>query len=239
VGAWEWAGFFGKNAPVPRWIYAIFSTGILLSFFALSHYYPAAVPTLLLLGLPVWLLATYWVLRYPADFPPQNPLFLRKFLLGLLILPMSGFALIHIHGAVPQGGEYIVALLAIVFGTDTGAYMLGNWMGKTKLAPQLSPGKTWEGAAGGVLGGLLFSSIAVWYFGYTGMHAVYFILFGALVTVLSIIGDLTESLFKRHSGVKDSGNFFPGHGGVLDRVDSVIATTPLFAYGLLHFTGLV
>lgn len=238
VGAWEWAGFFGDNAPIPRWVYAIFSTGVFLSFFALSQFYPAVAPILLLCGLPIWLLAAYWVVRYPADFPPENPLFLRKFLIGLLVLPMSGFALVHIHGVIPQGGAYIVALLAIVFGSDTGAYILGNWIGKTKLAPQLSPGKTWEGAVGGLLGGLLFSGIAVWYFNYAGMQAVYFMLFGMCIAVLSIIGDLTESLFKRHSGVKDSGNFFPGHGGVLDRVDSVIAAAPLFAYGLLHFTGL-
>jgi phosphatidate cytidylyltransferase len=120
-------------------------------------------------------------------------------------------------------------LLLLVVAADIGAYFAGRQFGRNKLAPRVSPGKTWEGVLGGIGGAGIVAGVGVSFFEvpigpFVGL---------SLVTVLaSVVGDLTESLFKRHAGVKDSGSLLPGHGGVLDRVDSVTAAAPIFLVGL-------
>ena len=119
--------------------------------------------------------------------------------------------------------------MLLVVAADIGAYFAGRQFGRNKLAPRVSPGKTWEGVLGGVAGAAIVAAVGVTLFEvpigpFIGL---------SLVTVLaSVVGDLTESLFKRHAGVKDSGSLLPGHGGVLDRVDSVTAAAPIFLVGL-------
>ncbi len=129
----------------------------------------------------------------------------------------------------------MVAMALIVATADIGAYFSGKSFGKHKLAPDVSPSKTWEGFWGGVLA-CLFLSLAVWYLlpvqkQHIGLFSVVTVV---LITgVASVIGDLTVSMVKRQSGIKDSGNILPGHGGVLDRLDSLAAAAPVFALGLL------
>jgi phosphatidate cytidylyltransferase len=120
-------------------------------------------------------------------------------------------------------------LLMLVIGADIGAFFTGRNFGRLKLAPHVSPGKTWEGAIGGLcavafvaLGGAL----------YFGLPALPCVAFGCAVGIFSVVGDLTESMFKRSAGLKDSGGLLPGHGGILDRIDSVTAAAPLYALGL-------
>jgi phosphatidate cytidylyltransferase len=127
------------------------------------------------------------------------------------------------------GVAYLIAVLFIVWFADGGAYFAGKAFGRVKLAPAISPGKTWEGVVGGLaLVALLAVGIGLW----QGLDIVVLLPFFLAVAAISIIGDLTVSMFKRTAGVKDSGSLFPGHGGVLDRVDSVAAASPLFALGL-------
>ena len=128
-----------------------------------------------------------------------------------------------------QRPELLLFALLIVWVADMGAYFVGKGFGRVKLAPQISPGKTWEGVFGGVSAVMVLAVMGSQAF---EIEIAVIVPFCLAVAMISIVGDLTVSMFKRHSGVKDSGNLFPGHGGVLDRIDSVTAAAPLFALGL-------
>jgi phosphatidate cytidylyltransferase len=128
-----------------------------------------------------------------------------------------------------RGPLLVLWLLLLVIAADVGAYFAGRGLGRRKLAPRVSPGKTLEGA----LGGLLLVALVAWYgAAHFGLSSAKAVIFGCAVGIFSIIGDLTESMFKRSAGLKDSGTLLPGHGGLLDRIDSVTAAAPLYALGL-------
>ncbi len=120
----------------------------------------------------------------------------------------------------------VVILFAIMWMNDTGAYFTGKALGKTKMAPKISPNKTWEGFAGGVLAAMIMVPLVIYGLGYT-FQGVWIIIIG-FIAVMGTVGDLMESKLKRYFGIKDSGNFFPGHGGVLDRMDSLLFTIPFY-----------
>lgn len=146
--------------------------------------------------------------------------------LGILYAAVPAAALVYLRGADADGRWTIFFLFAVVWGTDTLAYFVGRALGGPKLAPSISPGKTWSGAVGGTLGaviaGLLVASLA-----WEGIHPLQLILVIVLLSVASQAGDLFESAVKRRHGVKDSGNLIPGHGGVMDRVDGLVAAAVL------------
>lgn len=148
---------------------------------------------------------------------------------AFLVLVPAWLALITLHEKSPQLVLYLIFLVAIA---DSGAYFTGKAFGKTKLAPELSPGKTREGALGGLVGATLWSILGALYFSLSSQDFIYFILLSMTVAMLSVAGDLFESLIKREAGQKDSGTILPGHGGILDRVDGLIAALPLFALGI-------
>jgi phosphatidate cytidylyltransferase len=135
---------------------------------------------------------------------------------------------------LPAGRAFILFLFLMVVAADIGAFLIGRRWGRVKLAPRVSPGKTWEGVLGGVA---LAAVVAVAGSVAFGMPSLPFLGMCVLVIVGSIVGDLTESLFKRFAGLKDSGALLPGHGGILDRIDSMTAAAPLFLLGL-HSLGL-
>jgi phosphatidate cytidylyltransferase len=142
-------------------------------------------------------------------------------------------AVVAVRGRV-DGAGLLFFLLALIFLTDTGAYAAGRLWGRHRLAPRISPGKTWEGVAGGLVAAVIIGTGGGLFFGFSlGI----FIPVCVLTAAFSIVGDLSESLFKRLAGVKDSGNLFPGHGGALDRLDSISAAVPVF-YLLLWALGL-
>ncbi|MDN6550199.1 MAG: phosphatidate cytidylyltransferase, partial [Enterobacterales bacterium] len=119
-------------------------------------------------------------------------------------------------------------VMFLVWGADSGAYMFGKLFGKNKLAPKVSPGKTWEG----FIGGLITSALISWGFGLYAPLAVVpatLLVCSIVAALVSVLGDLTESMFKREAGIKDSGHLIPGHGGILDRIDSLTAAVPVFA----------
>jgi phosphatidate cytidylyltransferase len=159
-------------------------------------------------------------------------------LCGLPVLVPAFIALARLQVTTMEfarGPQIVLWLVLMVIFADIGAYFTGRRWGRRKLAPRVSPGKTQEGA----LGGLSMAALAGWggavYFGFPPLAAVGF---GCAVGVFSIIGDLTESMFKRAAGLKDSGALLPGHGGLLDRIDSVTAAAPLYALGLFG-TGVI
>jgi phosphatidate cytidylyltransferase len=130
----------------------------------------------------------------------------------------------------------LLYLLSLVWVADIGAYFSGRRFGRNKLAPAISPGKTREGLIGGLLANLLWMLVVYWISQGWGIALLPFLLVGVATSLISVVGDLFESVLKREAGVKDSGSLLPGHGGVLDRVDSLIAATPVYVSGLI-FAG--
>ncbi|HEY0975219.1 MAG TPA: phosphatidate cytidylyltransferase [Solimonas sp.] len=232
--AWEWTGLMAFGAArAPRYAYAAL-TGALL---ATAWYLPQRA-----LWLP-WLLgaATLWWVLVPLLFPgfPGNlqrhpPPRWAMGLLGLLLIVSTLLALATLH-AMADGVYRLLFLLFLVFAADTGAYLAGRNFGRHKLAPGISPGKTVEGAVGGLLLCAAWTLTAgVYAFSVTNSGALLWLLaLSLVVAVVSIVGDLTESMFKRVAGIKDSGTILPGHGGILDRVDSILAAAPVMALGLI------
>ncbi|MDZ4861427.1 MAG: phosphatidate cytidylyltransferase [Candidatus Hydrogenedentes bacterium] len=155
---------------------------------------------------------------------------------GIIYVGWFGAHMIMLHGYGEQGPALVTLLIAVVALTDTGAFFVGRAFGKHKLAPKASPGKTWEGAIGGfcasVLGAFAVYAISRAYpqLHFPNWHVAVYLYTGAALSVASQFGDLAESVMKRDAGIKDSGNFFPGHGGVLDRCDSFLFAAPFLYY---------
>ncbi len=218
AGGWEWSAFLGAPESVRSLFLIVLAGAIGVVWWAVPEYLPL-IPVLLV-SLGFWLVAAVLVLRYPV--PVSRGL---VWLGGLAILVPAYLALGSLYVREPLGPQILLFVLAVIWSADIGAYFAGRRFGRVKLAPRVSPGKTWEGVIGGLLAATAVATAGAWWFG---------IPYGVLVPLsvaamlLSIVGDLTVSLFKRAAGVKDSGHLFPGHGGVLDRIDSVAAASPLF-----------
>lgn len=161
------------------------------------------------------------------DLLPRRPLALV--MLGWWALVPLWLSLLWLQAAGPA---LLLALLALVWLADSAAYFTGRRYGRRKLAPRVSPGKTWAGCAGALLAAPLVAAVAGGFEGYRGAALVGFGMLCLATVVASVAGDLFESLLKRRAGVKDSGRLLPGHGGVLDRIDSLTAAAPLFYWGL-------
>lgn len=230
LGAWEWARLAGYTQQPVRVGYAAL-VGVLL---VLLFQMPAFVPWLLSAAVVWWLAATYFVLTYPGSqrhWGGRN----GSLLIGLLILLPAWQALVVLK-QWPQGNWLIVAVMVLVWAADIGAYFSGKTLGRRKLAPQVSPGKSWEGMIGGLITSLLITLAVGLYRDWLARELVLALLGAATVVVISVVGDLTESMFKRSSGIKDSSQLLPGHGGVMDRIDSLTAAVPVFTV-LLWLAG--
>lgn len=148
---------------------------------------------------------------------------------SLILLPLFIQSLIHLY-YLPDGKALLVYLLFLIWASDVGAYLSGKVIGKHKLIPQVSPGKSWEGVLGGVVLALFVAWIGSMYF--QPIATVYWFFLALCTVIISIFGDLFISILKRRCNLKDTGTLIPGHGGVLDRLDSLIAALPLFYFGL-------
>jgi phosphatidate cytidylyltransferase len=193
----------------------------------LLYLLPGLAPWVLVAALLWWLVATWLVLTYPESSEHWSSS-VCKLVIGLLILLPAWQGLVLIK-QWELGNWLILSVMVLVWGADIGAYFSGKAFGKRKLAPKVSPGKSWEGLYGGLVASLLITAV-VGIFRSWSFSQFFFCLIGAAIVVLiSVVGDLTESMFKRKSGIKDSSNLLPGHGGVLDRIDSLTAAIPVFA----------
>ncbi len=175
-----------------------------------------------------WLVALYLVVRYPAVTAWAKNRALM-YAVGLLLLVPAWYAVVHLQG---MGGWVLLGAFVIVWGADVGAYFAGRAFGKRKLAPAVSPGKSVEGAVGGALLTLAIAFGVAQYLGLSMAGTVQLLVLVFVATLASILGDLFESMVKREAGVKDSGTLLPGHGGMLDRIDSVTCAMPVFVLGL-------
>jgi len=160
-------------------------------------------------------------------------------ILGVLYVVLLGGHLVAVRTGFtqPLAADLLSFFFLVLMGADTGAYYVGRAIGKHKLAPAISPGKTWEGVAGGVLAALLMATLAHFWF-FRELPLKLGLPLAAVMTILGILGDLTESALKRSVGAKDAASILPGHGGLLDRLDSLLFNAPLIYYfGRIYFSG--
>lgn len=230
LGAWEWARLAGLGAQPARVGYAALVAALLFGLYQV----PALAPWVLAAGILWWVAATLLVLGYPASSRYWGGS-VGKLVIGLLILLPAWQGLV-LFKQWPLANWLILAVMVLVWAADIGAYFSGKAFGKRKLAPAVSPGKSWEGLIGGLCTSLLITLGVGIFRGWAGGELLAGLLGAALVVLISVVGDLTESMFKRQSGIKDSSNLLPGHGGVLDRIDSLTAAIPMFA-ALLWIAG--
>ncbi|MEI6458547.1 MAG: phosphatidate cytidylyltransferase [Pseudomonadota bacterium] len=225
AGAWEWAAFAGCTALGVRIGYVV---ATLLIGLATAQGLGAANAYQLM-----WVAAAWWIVAgiRLSFFAHERVSVAMTLVAGwLTLLPaVTAVALLFAGPFRVDGNLFFILLLALVAAADIGAYFAGRRFGRLKLAPQVSPGKTWEGVIGGAL---LVGLVAIGFATAFGWSRPGFIGVASLVFVASIVGDLSESLFKRGAGLKDSGTILPGHGGILDRIDSLTAAAPFYVLGL-------
>ena len=229
VGAWEWATLSGIKKAVTRMLYVsvlgIAGTGLILA--------PSLTRPLLALAVLFWL----WVFIEHVACRDLGAGFLAtppgKLLAGFLVLLPAWIVPLALR-QLPDGKWLTLYLMVVVWGADTGAYFAGHRWGRHKLAPLVSPGKTWEGVGGGMITVLLVGLIAgIYHWHFQGAELVVWMLLSICTAFVSVLGDLFESRMKRIAGAKDSGTLIPGHGGVLDRIDAFTAAAPVFALAWL------
>lgn len=231
LGAWEWAGLTGCYLPEKRMMGAmmILTACVPLVFLNIDPLY------VLWVSVPVWAMILLALFSYSrnAGFYKKHALMMRLF--GIVVLLPAWYALFKLHDTNVFYVLYLVILIALA---DTAAYFTGKRFGKTKLAPSLSPGKTREGVSGAIVMTALWAFLSAKWLEIPQESVAFFIILSMLIVLLSVAGDLFISLLKREAGVKDSGQILPGHGGILDRIDSMLAGAPLFTFGLVML-GLV
>jgi len=234
MATWEWAGLMGASVVRKKSYTALtLLTGIaLLVLLEFGHTQPMEYALFwgMLASVFFWLaLAPIWL---TTRFPIKN--FWLMAIIGWLVLMPTWFALLALKispllalvDLQGTGSYLLLGIIAVVWVADSAAYFFGKRFGKYKLAPRISPGKTWEGVLGAWLAVSIYGGILC-----TFLHMNYWLIVALWgVTVLSIMGDLLESMIKRHAGVKDSGQLLPGHGGILDRIDGLTSSLPLAAF---------
>lgn len=182
-------------------------------------------------GLLWWLLALLWMRHFSyAAAPTREHAALKIGACELAVLP-AWLALVHLHGEPGNGHAWALFAIVLVWAADIAAYFAGSRYGTTKLAPRISPNKTTAGVWGALLGAGAVAAIGGWLLGARGSMLIALIALSLIAVLASIAGDLLESLLKRQASVKDSGTLFPGHGGLLDRIDSLLAALPVFVAG--------
>lgn len=236
IGAWEWANLSGFAATWQRSIYVAVILALLVGASAYLGFEGEASPRLndeairdlLLIGCGWWALALLLVQGYPSSAILWGHQWLRL-LMGLVVLIPTWVALVYVRQQL-NGAWLVLVLMLVVAVADSGGYFAGRRFGRHKLAPAVSPGKTWEGFAGGFIANCV---LALALSQILGIGLLGMLLLIVPTSLVSVLGDLLESMVKRHAGVKDSGSILPGHGGILDRVDGITAGAPVFAMALL------
>lgn len=237
AGAWEWAALAGWEA---RWIRMGFSLVFvsLCAGFAMAYHpdlieNPVAIRPILGIACFAWLANALLVNSYPKlSFIWRAPV--TRALMGFFVLGAGWLSLSYMVG-LPNGWVLTTLFIVLVAAADVGAYFVGGALGRNPLAPDVSPKKTVEGFWGGLLVVMGLATLVWWALPpeYAHIHPIEIFLIGAFCCGASVLGDLTISMFKRESGCKDSGTLLPGHGGVLDRLDSICGAAPFFALSLI------
>lgn len=237
LAAWEWARLAGLHRQVSRVLYALVVVAIVAT---ISLAPEISRSFLLYAALAWWVASLFLVISFPSSSAFWSSTGVR-IIIGIYILVPFWVAIVFMRSAdivVYPGLSplwLIFYTLFIVFAADTGAYFAGKTLGKSKLAPKVSPGKSWAGFWGGLISACLFALAACVQLDVPLSFYVQLVILTAITSVFSVVGDLTESMFKRQAGIKDSSQLLPGHGGVMDRIDSLVAAFPVMTSLLLIF----
>lgn len=243
LAAWEWGGFIGLDSRRSRVVYCSTIGLMLAGLFPLLGITPVTiqldtlrVAMILLLGLVFWCLSLFVLRGYPGNKNLWNDSS-RIATMGIFTLIPAWVGLVQLKFMQTEG-YFLLALVVLVAAVDIGAFFVGTNFGRHKLAPALSPKKSWEGVWGGLIACALVGSGLIWLLNahiktLLLLQIVALLLMTALVTVLSVVGDLLESMLKRNQSIKDSGRLLPGHGGILDRIDGLMAATPIYVLLLM------
>lgn len=219
----EWARLGGVQSSLWRLVFAALVS--VFSWFCIE--YLSQYIYILLLLASVWWFAILFFLKTARPQLKEPAVSPKKLLVCFLLVPSTIVAMYVVHG-MERGAEWLLYSMMLVWIADSGAYFSGKKFGKNKLAPNVSPGKTLEGLWGALFTTGIYAVLGGYYFDLTGAQWLVLVGMSLLLTILSVAGDLYESFLKREAGIKDSGNILPGHGGILDRVDGVLAVMPVF-----------
>lgn len=225
IAGWEWARLSGVLNSFARALYAFF---IVIMSYASNQWlseHPQMLHTILSFSVVFWLLASYYMFS-KGPRAVQSQVSWLKLLLGVLVLLPPIMALVYLR---EQSHLWLLYALSIVWVADIGAYFSGKRFGKNKLAVHLSPGKTKEGLYGAVFANAVYSYLASLFFDLTPIASLMLMIITVLATYISVAGDLFFSLLKREQNLKDTGCILPGHGGILDRIDSLMSSAPFLA----------
>ena len=231
IGAFEWSRLAGfRSRPAQLGYVGLVVCGILILYPWLES--GIGLYTLLMSVVVGWFLIAVRLFTI-NEIPRLEGVGPVQAVLGVIVLVSAWGSLIFLHGASEKGPVLLLFLMLLIWGADVAAYFAGKRWGHVKLAPVVSPGKSREGVYGALAGSLVIGGVLAWYLGLSGLSILALLFLAMLTTSISVVGDLFESLLKRQRGMKDSGSILPGHGGVLDRVDSLLAAAPLFLFGLI------
>lgn len=224
LAGWEWCRLIGLSRPLEQIIFLL----LLLILFFSFNVYLKILP--FIFAVFWWLTAVYLVCQYPKK---TTALLQNKYLLAGMGMIVLVPCMLGINSIREVGPLYLLFCFFLVWAMDTGAFFVGRRWGKRKLAPAVSPGKTIAGLWGGLIFTLITAVIELLILQVPAQKWWAWLSLAIIVAVASVIGDLFESMMKRHAGVKDSSNLLPGHGGVLDRIDSLTCAIPVFALGIM------
>ena len=243
IAAWEWAGLVSPDKKIAKLSYLVSIAAMLVGVFFLLGISGDAksidgfrAGLVLILGLLFWLISLFFLSGYPENSSLWNDES-KIAIMGVLVLMPAFVGIVCLKYLVPSG-YLVLALVILVAAVDVGAYVIGVNFGSRKLAAKLSPKKSWEGVWGGTVVCLLVTALFTWLM-HNNLQVLSLMQITALltlsvgVTFFSVVGDLIESMLKRNCGIKDTGTMLPGHGGVLDRVDGLVAATPLFVLTMM------
>jgi len=227
LAGFEWARLGGVYSVPGRLFYSL----VLAAIAWILVYQPFQYTRWIVMGGALWWFVISFYLFTVKPIQKDGTLSVTKLAAGMLVVPVAVLSMYFIHSR-EFGAYWLLYGLALVWVADIGAYFSGKKFGKTKLAARISPGKTIEGLYGALAATFLYTLIASYFFDLHSGQTAFLLVLSVLLTLISISGDLYESLLKRERGLKDSGNILPGHGGILDRIDGVLAAMPLFLIGL-------
>ncbi len=233
IGAWEWARLAGMERTSGRVWYCLLVAGALLVCHlfrdsALAFLIPAA-------GVIWWVFGLSQVIYYQRGVCTAFVSTRTRALMGLPVLIPVWLSMVSLHAYASRGPQLVLMLLVMIWVADSAAYFTGKYFGRRRLASRVSPAKSWEGVWGALIATALMIPAFIYWSGIGAERPLIYFMICMATVAASILGDLFESMMKRIGNIKDSGNAIPGHGGILDRIDSLTAAGPVFflAYKLI------